>query len=58
MPFDEVKVDEWNDVGKAKVFYSSKSNLSLYGIFKLIRNTPHYLIYLNSFLTLDLAYSL
>ena len=46
-PYKEVKINEWNTVGLAKVFYASKTSLGLMKLTKLIRSTPHNLIYLN-----------
>lgn len=47
--YANVKIDGWNTVGKAKVFYASHSNLSLVNLAHLIRKTPHDALYLNSF---------
>lgn len=45
----DVVVDDWNSVGKATVFYM-RSDFRLFSkILKIIRETPHDLIYLNSF---------
>ena len=48
-PYNSIKSNQWNTVGNAKVYYISKTNLGLFNIAKLIRETPHDLIYLNSF---------
>ena len=48
-PYKEVKLDQWNRVGKAQVFYTSAATLSLRRLAKLIRATQHDVIYLNSF---------
>lgn len=44
-----VVIDDWNTVGKAKVFYISPKSLSLMNLTRLIRETPHDVMYLNSF---------
>jgi glycosyltransferase involved in cell wall biosynthesis len=48
-PYDDVSVDSWNTLGKAKVFYASPKARSLRAFSRLIRETPHDTIYLNSF---------
>lgn len=48
-PYPNVEVDAWNMVGKAQVFYASKKTVNLSGIAKLMRETPHDVLYLNSF---------
>ena len=48
-PYPNVRVDAWNVVGKAKVFYASATTRSLTGVAQLMRDTPHDLLYLNSF---------
>lgn len=48
-PYEGVAVDCWNRLGKASVFYASSKTLTLFGIAKLIRNTSHDILYLNSF---------
>lgn len=48
-PFQNVKVDAWNQIGRAKVFYASPSMRTLWGITRLLRETKYDLLYLNSF---------
>jgi glycosyltransferase involved in cell wall biosynthesis len=48
-PYSNVAVDAWNAVGKAQVFYASENTVSLRGIRRLLRDTPHDVLYLNSF---------
>ena len=48
-PYASVEVDAWNTVGKAQVFYASDRTINLSGIAKLMRETPHDVLYLNSF---------
>lgn len=47
-PYPNIKIDNWNTVGRAKVFYCSPEQLSIGGVAKIIRSTPHDLVYLNS----------
>lgn len=47
--YSNVVIDGWNMVGKAKVFYVSPKNISLFNLARLIRKTPHDVLYLNSF---------
>ncbi|HYW76113.1 MAG TPA: glycosyltransferase family 4 protein [Gammaproteobacteria bacterium] len=48
-PYPGVNVDDWNSVGKASVFYASPGMLGLRRVARFIRNTPHDVVYLNSF---------
>lgn len=48
-PYTSVRVNSWNAVRNADVFYASTDRLSLTGIASLIRETPHDLLYVNSF---------
>lgn len=48
-PYENVVGDSWNTVGKAMVFYASPKSKNLRFFAHLIRETPHDLIYLNSF---------
>jgi glycosyltransferase involved in cell wall biosynthesis len=50
-PYLNVQIDTWNQVGKAKVFYASARRLSLLSVVRLLRETPHDVLYLNSFWT-------
>ena len=50
-PYQGMKIDGWNQVGKAKVFYASAATLSLKGLRKVINETEHDAVYLNSFLS-------
>ena len=52
-PYPDIEVDDWNSVGKAKVFYTSPGNRSFLDILRHLRKTPHDLIYLNSFFGLQ-----
>jgi glycosyltransferase involved in cell wall biosynthesis len=48
-PYKGVRVNEWNRVGKAMVYYCSPGNLSLYTIYKILSRTQYDILYLNSF---------
>ena len=48
-PYPNIVVDGWNTVGKAKVFYVSPKNRTLRCFVRLIKETPHDVLYLNSF---------
>jgi len=48
-PYSDVRIDEWNAVGKAHVFYASLPNQRLGATLRLIRATEHEVLYLNSF---------
>ena len=48
-PYPNVIVDGWNTVGKAKVYYASPANRSLGKLARLIKETDHDVLYLNSF---------
>ena len=55
-----VKIDDWNDVGRAKVFYASPRSLSRTNILRLIKELNPSVYYLNSFfsyLTIKLLFS-
>lgn len=48
-PYPDVDIDQWNTVGKAQVFYASPRAQSLVNLARLVRGTPHDVLYLNSF---------
>ncbi len=48
-PYTDIKPNEWQQVGKAKVMYLSPQNCSLKAFYALIKNTKPDLVYLNSF---------
>lgn len=48
-PYSGVQLDAWNLVGKSQVFYASERMITLRGVVRLLRITPHDLLYLNSF---------
>lgn len=47
--YEGILVDQWQVVGKAQVYYVSPARTTLNNISGLIKNTPHDLLYLNSF---------
>jgi glycosyltransferase involved in cell wall biosynthesis len=47
--YSDVKIDAWNQVGKARVFYASPGSLSRSNILRLINDVKPHLYYLNSF---------
>jgi len=49
--YQNIKVDTWNIVGKAKVFYASPKTISFNGFKKILKETPHNILYLNSVFT-------
>lgn len=48
-PFINEKIDEWNKVGKAEVYYASPDSLTFKGLRKILIETEHDVLYLNSF---------
>lgn len=49
VPYNNVRIDQWNEVGKAKVYYASPSMFSVTGFKKILNARPHDILYLNSF---------
>lgn len=47
--FESISVDTWNSVGQARVYYASPRRLEPRSFFSLISDTPHDVLYLNSF---------
>jgi glycosyltransferase involved in cell wall biosynthesis len=48
-PYKDVQLDAWNKVGKAYVHYMRRRSQTIRGMARLLRETPHDLLYLNSF---------
>ena len=48
-PYLEITVDKWNKFGKARILYCSPSNTGFSTMRCIICNTPHDLLYFNSF---------
>lgn len=53
--FSEILPNQWNKVGKSKVFYISPNKISLFNVAKILRETQHDLIYINSFFSYGFA---
>jgi glycosyltransferase involved in cell wall biosynthesis len=49
MPYESVKINEWNRVGKADVYYLSRENIRPGNIRRLIMETGPAAVYVNSF---------
>ena len=47
--YSNVKIDSWNIVDKAKVFYASQKSLSIRSYKKILNKTNYDLLFLNSF---------
>ena len=48
-PYDDIKIDQWQRVGSAMVYYLSPQSSTLKNIRHLILRTKHNVLYLNSF---------
>lgn len=48
-PYDNVLINQWQQVGKAQVFYCSSRGFSFTALRRLINNTAFDVLYLNSF---------
>src|SRR2546427_3868581 len=48
-PYSDIRVDAWNRVGKALVYYVSPAKQTVRGFLSLIAHTHHDVLYLNSF---------
>lgn len=49
VPYSNVPIDRWTDWEGARVFYSSRADCTRSRLAALIRETPHDVLYLNSF---------
>ena len=47
-PYTDVETNQWNRVEKSKVFYSSEKTISVSGFYRILSQTSHDLLYLNS----------
>lgn len=47
--YADINLNQWQQVGNAKVYYLQPQSSTVKDILKLIVNTPHHLLYLNSF---------
>lgn len=52
-PYATIETNKWQDVGTAKVLYLSKVQRSIRTINKIMTDTPHDAVYLNSFFDVD-----
>jgi glycosyltransferase involved in cell wall biosynthesis len=52
-PYKNVKVDQWNKVGAAKVFYCSPERLNYNFIKTFLKKVPYDVLYINSFLNIE-----
>ncbi|UJS05648.1 glycosyltransferase [Cylindrospermopsis raciborskii] len=48
-PYNSVKIGVWTHQGKAQVFYIPKVQWGIWSISRILRETPHDILYLNSF---------
>jgi glycosyltransferase involved in cell wall biosynthesis len=48
-PYADIKINQWQQVGNAKVYYLQPPLNTLKDILNLIVSTPHHVLYLNSF---------
>jgi glycosyltransferase involved in cell wall biosynthesis len=48
-PYSDVKINKWQQMGNAQVYYLSSQSNTIKEIFNLIKNTPHDILYLNCF---------
>lgn len=47
-PYSGIRLNRWQSVGRAEVYYMNKLDLNLLSVGSIVRATPHDLIYLNS----------
>lgn len=48
-PYVDIKINQWNPVGNAMVYYLQPQAITVKNISNLIEGTPHQVLYLNSF---------
>jgi hypothetical protein len=48
-PYPDVKLNQWQQVDNAMVYYLQPKQITVKDILNLILSTPHYVLYLNSF---------
>lgn len=48
-PYEDVKINQWNQVGLAKVYYLSQDKQSLKGFEEVLNSTEYDVLYLNGF---------
>jgi glycosyltransferase involved in cell wall biosynthesis len=49
IPYEDIRINTWNDVGYAKVFYMSPEMLNLKGFERILNDTKFDVLYLNGF---------
>jgi glycosyltransferase involved in cell wall biosynthesis len=47
--YPNIVTNAWNDVGSAKIYYSSDDNLTFSGIYRIVKSVSPDVLYLNSF---------
>ena len=57
-PYPSVKINEWNEIKNAKVYYLSKNNIRFSKLLKLIKSVGPEIIYFNSFFATPAIYTL
>lgn len=55
-PYQGVEPNQWQQVGRAKVYYVSPESCTVKNIAEIIKSTPHDVLYLNSFF--DFSFSI
>ncbi len=53
--YPSVRIGDWNVLTRESVYYAPPSDQSIYGMARILRNTPHSAIYLNSFFSLPFS---
>ncbi len=48
-PYPDIKLNQWKQVGNSKVYYMSPQLSTVKGLFNIIKNTEHDILFLNSF---------
>jgi glycosyltransferase involved in cell wall biosynthesis len=48
-PYSDINPNQWNAIGSAEVYYISPQSCTVKGLAKLITDTPHDILYTNSF---------
>lgn len=54
-PYENIRLNQWNTVGNAQVFYLKKKNITPFYLLQLLRDTEYDFIYFNSFLRLQFS---
>lgn len=54
-PYSNVKNDNWNSIGKTKVFYASDVRRNIFDFARILRNLNHDILYLNSFFSYEFS---